>query len=326
MYSLWHRKGKWFSLLCCQKENNWDKTLYLLHEKYYFHFAPQKALDQAKTSWDLCGSESFGWASFGFCRSHITFRGLLLIYIWQSVIWVQFTVTLCRTKFEKEETAMCWENGIFFTRAALSKHTSGHYRLTYSIFIKFLFFFTFYLINSTMNGHNHLCGSVSCLYTDTWPVRWHIEWIQMGFFTINQALQLSTFFWEKKNNIENNTTYNQIHFFRSSSFSYAEGKASAVFTFIREQNSTGDPLQKASSSSQIWSHPFKARAAQKADESRSVEAGARHEHLMTFSLKTNLPYRQNNHCQHHHWYTEVSCALTRFAPSSTLRHSFTKHQ
>lgn len=64
------------------------------------------------------------------------------------------------------------------------------------------------------------------------------------------------------------------------------------------------------------SHLFKAKAAQ-TQTSRD---------LWSSSQTSNLPCRQNNHCQRHHWYTEVCCALTRFAPASTLRVRFTKHQ
>lgn len=105
----------WFLLLCWQKENNWDKTFYLLQEKYYFqgfHFAPQKALDQVKTSWNLCRLESFDWASFGFHQPHIMLRGLLLIYIWQSVIWVQF---------ENEYTLQCVEKMAIFHMCSFVK-------------------------------------------------------------------------------------------------------------------------------------------------------------------------------------------------------------
>lgn len=53
------------------------------------------------------------------------------------------------------------------------------------------------------------------------------------------------------------------------------------------------------------------------DESRPVEAGACHKVLiMTFSLKTNSTYRQNNHYQRHRWYTEGSCAPPRLFFSS----------
>lgn len=54
MYSLSYSKGNcyWFSLLFCRKENNRDKTFYVLHKKYHFqgfHFVPETALNLVKT-------------------------------------------------------------------------------------------------------------------------------------------------------------------------------------------------------------------------------------------------------------------------------------
>ena len=55
------------------------------------------------------------------------------------------------------------------------------------------------------------------------------------------------YFREKNIYIENNTTYNQIHFFRSSSFGYTEVKTSAVFKFLSEKTTSDSPKVSRSS-------------------------------------------------------------------------------
>lgn len=130
------------------------------------------------------------------------------------------------------------------------------------------------------------------------------------------------FFFCQKKYIENNTTYNQIHFQVIIFWLHrGEDKCSILF---RDTNSDR-PSPKVPHPSHILRQRYL-----KMDQSRPVEAGACHKVLIitTLSQKTDSTYRQNNHYQHHHWYTKISCAheiFFFFHPSSTLYPSFTKH-
>lgn len=89
------------------------------------------------------------------------------------------------------------------------------------------------------------------------PVQWHIgncgytqekKTVLQLSSKLHLTSQLPTFLFQRKNiYIENNTTYNQIHFFRSSSFGYTEVKTSAVFKFLSEKTTSDSPKVSRSS-------------------------------------------------------------------------------
>lgn len=190
MYSLWHRKGNCYgsSLLFYQRGNNWDKTFYLLHEKYSVQgFASQKALDEGNESFVLWSGIFLFWSV-----PHDAQGASFNLYM---EICDMSAGSLYRTKPENQCTLQCVEKWQVITCAASSKHTVA-LQVNTAHSERFL----------TLWIARHEREQRLCLYADTWqvtgPVQWHIEWIRMGFYnkssTLHLTLQLSTFFLRKK--------------------------------------------------------------------------------------------------------------------------------
>lgn len=142
-------------------------------------------------------------------------------------------------------------------------------------------------------------GTCSMAHRNCGYKKWFYNNIANYIWLLNCPL---CFFFCQKKYIENNTTYNQIHFQVIIFWLHrGEDKCSILF---RDTNSDR-PSPKVPHLSHILRQRYL-----KMDQSRPVEAGACHKVLIitTLSQKTDSTYRQNNHYQHHHWYTKISCA------------------
>lgn len=142
-------------------------------------------------------------------------------------------------------------------------------------------------------------GTCSMAHRNCGYKKWFYNNIANYIWLLN--CPLCFFFFCQKKYIENNTTYNQIHFQVIIFWLHrGEDKCSILF---RDTNSDR-PSPKVPHPSHILRQRYL-----KMDQSRPVEAGACHKVLIiTLSQKTDSTYRQNNHYQHHHWYTKISCA------------------